>query len=61
MIEILQAVVVISGINVWTACFVKGFFPKQKRLNLLVTLTVVYGCFPLLVATALYLALFTSK
>jgi uncharacterized RDD family membrane protein YckC len=39
--DIFNVVLSIVAINLWLTCFVKGFFPKQKRIGQLLTMTIV--------------------
>jgi hypothetical protein len=59
---LLNSVIIIVGVNVWLTCTMRGFFyHRYRKVCDMLSLTVVYGCFPLLVATAIFISFFMKE
>lgn len=50
----------ITGPLVLLTMVVKGFFPQQKKLGVLLSMTCTYGVLPMLFAWSIYLATHTK-
>jgi uncharacterized membrane protein YqjE len=50
--------VLVSAIIIWLNCLIRGFFwPRYKKVGIILTLSTVYGLLPMWIAWAIYHAL----